>query len=187
MAQAARIAHGKERAKARSFRISSGLLDQKLKSHQGRRGSLRSDGPGQTGLSGRKRHRRDRQLRPCRRAGFRPVWCCGRSGPDRLKRKGTRIAIKGKGRSITFDTDQRPQAAFGGQSPAAARFKRIEIDKQVRQALNAPRKQSKCRAAAYALFRRAKPAVAKVNKNGFGIGVLPGLTDNGASHAAGLH
>ena len=35
-----------------------------------------------------------------------------------MKRKGTRIAIKGKGRSITFDTDQRPQAAFGGQAVA---------------------------------------------------------------------
>lgn len=48
-----------------------------------------------------------------------------------MKRKGTRIAIKGKGRSITFDTDQRPQAAFGGQPPAAARFKRIETGQQV--------------------------------------------------------
>jgi hypothetical protein len=39
--------------------------------------------------------------------------------------------MQGKGRSITFHNDQRPQAAFGGQPPAAARFKRIETDPQV--------------------------------------------------------
>ena len=56
--------------------------------------------------------------------------------------------MEGKGRSITFHTDQRPQAAFGGLPPAAARFKRIESDQQVRQALTAPRRLSKCQGAA---------------------------------------
>ncbi len=39
--------------------------------------------------------------------------------------------MEGKGRSIPVHNDQRPQAAFGGQPPAAARFKRIETGQQV--------------------------------------------------------
>ncbi len=39
--------------------------------------------------------------------------------------------MEGKGRLITFHNDQRPQAAYGGQPPDAARFKRIETDQQV--------------------------------------------------------
>jgi putative transposase len=50
---------------------------------------------------------------------------------DGLKRVGTRIAMAGKGRWITFYNHLRPQAAHGGQPPAVVYFIATQSDRQV--------------------------------------------------------